>query len=84
MPVRPGPGPSNGEGQVGDQAATELAVPREPHAVLRVHAEVVAAAREAGLAISAVGAHQVRAVTHLDVSHDDSVRAGRILGALLA
>jgi threonine aldolase len=47
-------------------------------------AEVVAAAREAGLAISAVGAHQVRAVTHLDVSHDDSVQAGRILGALLA
>ena len=47
-------------------------------------AEVVAAAREAGLAISAVGAHQVRAVTHLDVSHDDSVRAGRLLGALLA
>ena len=47
-------------------------------------ADVVAAAREAGLAISAVGAHQVRAVTHLDVSHDDSVQAGRILGALLA
>jgi threonine aldolase len=47
-------------------------------------AEVVTAAREAGLAISAVGAHQVRAVTHLDVSHDDSVQAGRILGAILA
>jgi threonine aldolase len=47
-------------------------------------AEVVATAREAGLAISAVGAHQVRAVTHLDVSHDDSVQAGRILGGLLA
>jgi threonine aldolase len=46
--------------------------------------EVVAAAREAGLSISAVGAHQVRAVTHLDVSHDDSVQAGRLLGALLA
>jgi threonine aldolase len=47
-------------------------------------AEVVAAAREAGVSISAVGAHQVRAVTHLDVSHDDSVQAGRVLGALLA
>jgi threonine aldolase len=47
-------------------------------------AEVVASAREAGVSISAVGAHQVRAVTHLDVSHDDSVQAGRVLGALLA
>jgi len=47
-------------------------------------AEVVSAAREAGVSISAVGAHQVRAVTHLDVSHDDSVQAGRVLGALLA
>jgi len=47
-------------------------------------AGVVTAAREVGLAISAVGAHQVRAVTHLDVSHDDSVQAGRILAALLA
>ena len=46
--------------------------------------EVVVAAREAGLSISAVGAHQVRAVTHLDVSHHDSVQAGRLLGALLA
>ena len=50
----------------------------------RTAAEVVAAAREAGLSISAVGAHQVRAVTHLDVSHDDCVQAGRVLGALLA
>jgi len=47
-------------------------------------ADVVAAARDSGLSISAVGAHQVRAVTHLDVSHDDCVQAGRILGALLA
>ncbi len=47
-------------------------------------AEVVSAAREAGVSISAVGAHQVRAVTHLDVSQDDSARAGRVLGALLA
>jgi len=47
-------------------------------------AAVVAAAREAGVSISAVGAYQVRAVTHLDVSHEDCVRAGRVLGALLA
>ncbi|HET7723314.1 MAG TPA: GntG family PLP-dependent aldolase [Propionibacteriaceae bacterium] len=47
-------------------------------------AQVVAAAREAGVALSAVGAHQVRAVTHLDVSHDDCVHAGETLGAVLA
>lgn len=45
---------------------------------------VVAGAREAGVAVSAVGAHHVRAVTHLDVTRDDSVQAGRVLGALLA
>jgi threonine aldolase len=49
----------------------------------RTAAEVVAAAREAGVAISAVGAHQVRAVTHLDVSHDDCVRAGSLIGNVL-
>lgn len=47
-------------------------------------AQVVAAARGAGVSISAVGAHQVRAVTHLDVSHDDSVRAGELVGAVVA
>lgn len=47
-------------------------------------AQVVAAAREAGVAISAVGAHQVRAVTHLDVSHDESVLAGDIIGKILS
>jgi threonine aldolase len=46
--------------------------------------QVVASAREAGVAISAVGAHQVRAVTHLDVTLADCVQAGRVLGALLA
>jgi threonine aldolase len=50
----------------------------------RTAAEVVAAAREAGVAVSAVGAHQVRAVTHLDVSHDDCVRAGSIVGTVLS
>jgi threonine aldolase len=47
-------------------------------------AEVVSAVREAGVAISAVGAHQVRAVTHLDVSHDDCVRAGSLIGNVLS
>ncbi len=47
-------------------------------------AEIAAAVREAGVALSAVGAHQVRAVTHLDVSLDESVQAGRVLGSLLA
>ncbi len=50
----------------------------------RTAAEVVAAAREAGVAVSAVGAHQVRAVTHLDVSHDDCVRAGSVIGTVLS
>lgn len=50
----------------------------------RTAAEVVAAARQAGVAISAVGAHQVRAVTHLDVSHDDCVRAGSLIGDVLS
>ncbi len=50
----------------------------------RPAAAVVAAARDAGVAVSAVGAHHVRAVTHLDVTRDDSVQAGRVLGTILA
>lgn len=46
--------------------------------------EVVAAAAGQGVALSAVGAHLVRAVTHLDVSLDDCRRAGQMLGSLLA
>jgi threonine aldolase len=49
----------------------------------RPAAAVVAAAREAGVSVSAVGAYQVRAVTHLDVSHEDCVRAGEIIGTVL-
>ncbi|MEL4357340.1 MULTISPECIES: threonine aldolase family protein [unclassified Luteococcus] len=45
--------------------------------------DVVAAAAARGVALSAVGAHLVRAVTHLDVSLDDCREAGRILGELL-
>lgn len=44
---------------------------------------IVTAAREAGLALSAVGAHQVRAVTHLDVTPAECVRAAQVLGSLL-
>ncbi len=49
----------------------------------RTAADVVSGARAAGVAVSAVGARQVRAVTHLDVTHEDCVRAGRVLGDLL-
>ncbi|MBI4899997.1 MAG: threonine aldolase family protein [Actinobacteria bacterium] len=49
----------------------------------RTAAEVVVAARAAGVSLSAVGARQVRAVTHLDVTHEDCVRAGRVLADLL-
>lgn len=41
-----------------------------------------AAAR--GVAVSALGARMLRAVTHLDVSTEDCVRAGRVIGELLA
>jgi threonine aldolase len=45
--------------------------------------EVVAAARSAGVALSAVGPRTLRAVTHLDVTLDECATAGRIAGALL-
>ena len=50
----------------------------------RTAAEIVVAAKEAGVALSAVGAHQVRAVTHLDVTHDECVQAGQVLASVLA
>ncbi|MGJ6981018.1 threonine aldolase family protein [Aestuariimicrobium soli] len=46
--------------------------------------EVVAAAAERGVRLSAVGARVVRAVTHLDVTTDQCRAAGAILGELLA
>ncbi|HSN42781.1 MAG TPA: GntG family PLP-dependent aldolase [Propionibacteriaceae bacterium] len=49
----------------------------------RPASEVVAQAKDAGVALSAVGAHLVRAVTHLDVTRDECAEAGRILGGLL-
>ena len=45
--------------------------------------QVVAAAADQGVALSAVGARVVRAVTHLDVSADACATAGDILTALL-
>lgn len=46
--------------------------------------EVVAAAAEQGVRLSAVGSRLVRAVTHLDVDREQCVAAGRVLGTLLA
>ena len=50
----------------------------------RPSGEVVAAAQGRGVAISGVGPHTVRAVTHLDVTCDQCRQAGEILGAILA
>lgn len=44
----------------------------------------VAAAREAGVLIGAVGPHRVRMLTHLDISDEQAHRAARILGTVLA
>ncbi|MEA5054399.1 MAG: GntG family PLP-dependent aldolase [Propionicimonas sp.] len=46
-------------------------------------AELVASARQAGVLLSAVGARTVRAVTHLDVTGDQCLAAGRAVGELL-
>ncbi len=45
-------------------------------------ADFVAAAREAGVLVSAVGPTAVRLVTHLDVSRADAERAAAVLAAL--
>ncbi|MCL2464340.1 MAG: beta-eliminating lyase-related protein [Micrococcales bacterium] len=47
-------------------------------------AEVVEAARAAGVIVSRVGPHTVRAVTHMDVTVDQCRQAGEILGQILA
>jgi threonine aldolase len=44
---------------------------------------VVAAAREEGVLVSAVGATSLRMVTHLDVSRADAERAARVLAELV-
>ncbi len=45
--------------------------------------EVIAAAEAAGVRLSDVGAHTVRAVTHLGVTEDEVVDAGRVVGRIL-
>ncbi|MBA8794336.1 threonine aldolase [Friedmanniella endophytica] len=47
-------------------------------------AQVAQAALAQGVAVSALGPRLVRAVTHLDVAHDDCVRAGEVVGGLIA
>ena len=42
----------------------------------------VAAARDAGVLVAAVGPRTVRMVTHLDVSRADAERAAAVLGGL--
>jgi threonine aldolase len=44
---------------------------------------VVAAAREEGVLVSAVGATSLRMVTHLDVGRSDVERAAKVLAQLL-
>lgn len=46
--------------------------------------EVVSELAARDVRLSVVGAHAVRAVTHLDVTHDECVAAGKALGELLA
>ena len=46
--------------------------------------QVVAAARQQGIGLSAVGAHVVRAVTHLDADEAGCRAAGRVVGEILA
>jgi threonine aldolase len=45
---------------------------------------VAAKAKAAGVLVSALNATTLRAVTHLDVTRDECVAAGEILGELLA
>jgi threonine aldolase len=44
---------------------------------------VIAAAREEGVLVSAVGPRSLRLVTHLDVSSDDAKHAADVLARLL-
>lgn len=46
--------------------------------------EVAAAAAEAGVKVSALGAHMVRAVTYQEISLDQAAGAGQVLGRILA
>ncbi len=46
--------------------------------------QIAKAAREQGVAVSALGPFMIRAVTHLDVDEAECAKAGRIIGSLLA
>ncbi len=46
--------------------------------------EVAARAADAGVKVSALGRHMVRAVTHQEVSLRDAAEAGQVVGSLLA
>ena len=58
---------------------TNIVVVRRPDALA-----LVAAARDEGVLVSAVGPAAVRLVTHLDVSREDAERAAAVLGRLVA
>lgn len=68
-------------------AGVEVAEPETNIVVVptgdRAAAEIVAAASARGVALSAVGARVVRAVTHLDVTEDACADAGAVLAAVL-
>lgn len=75
--------------QVASQAPGALVAPPQTNIVVMgtgtaPAAQVVAAARQAGVLISGVGAHAVRAVTHLDVTAQQCGEAGARLGQILA
>jgi threonine aldolase len=63
-----------------DPATVETNIVVVPH---RDPASVVAAAREEGVLVSAVGPTALRLVTHLDVDADGAARAAEVLGRLL-
>jgi len=46
--------------------------------------EVVAAATEQGVKVGAVGPRRVRLLTHLDITQDDALAAGKILAGILS
>jgi threonine aldolase len=45
---------------------------------------IAAAAAERGVQVTALGHFMIRAVTHLDVTRDECVWAGQLIGKLLA
>jgi threonine aldolase len=63
-----------------DPATVETNIVVVPH---HDPASVVAAAREEGVLVSAVGPAALRLVTHLDVSAEDATRAAQVLSGLL-